>query len=132
MDYNILIGGEAGQGLKTTAFLLGKIIFREGYHVYSSKNYMSRVRGGHNFIKIRFSDKELNGPKDEVDMILAFNEGTISKHSESLKEDGFIFVDKNNENDDKIIELRAKEIAKEINPKGVNTCLLYTSDAADE
>ena len=124
MDYNILIGGEAGQGLKTTAFLLGKILFREGYHVYSTKNYMSRVRGGHNFIKIRFADKKINGPKDEVDMIIALNEETINKHSNSLNEKGLILADNDNEKLDKLIEIKAKEIAKDINPKGVNTVFI--------
>ncbi|MGM0410762.1 MAG: 2-oxoacid:acceptor oxidoreductase subunit alpha [Bacillota bacterium] len=124
MDYNILIGGEAGQGLKTTTFLLGKILFREGYHVYSTKNYMSRVRGGHNFIKIRFADKELNGPKDEVDMIIALNEETITKHLSSLNENGFILADSYNEKLNNLIEIKAKEIAKEINPKGVNTVFI--------
>ena len=51
MDYNILIGGEAGQGLNTIASLLEKILLRSGYNVYSTKDYMSRIRGGHNLIK---------------------------------------------------------------------------------
>ncbi len=59
MDYNILVGGKAGQGMDTFAGLLEKILQRLGFNIYAHSDYMSRVRGGHNFFYIRFSDKEL-------------------------------------------------------------------------
>ena len=55
MDLTIVISGEAGQGLETTSFILGKSLFRMGYNVFTSKDYMSRIRGGLNFSTIRFS-----------------------------------------------------------------------------
>ncbi len=59
MDYTILVGGAAGQGIDTFAHLLEKTLKRCGYYVFTYRDYMSRVRGGHNFIQIRFSDKEI-------------------------------------------------------------------------
>jgi 2-oxoglutarate ferredoxin oxidoreductase subunit alpha len=62
MNLNILIGGEAGQGLKTMAYILDKTLYRMGYQVFSSKDYMSRVRGGHNFAKIKFGTEKITAP----------------------------------------------------------------------
>jgi len=59
MDCTILIGGAAGQGLDLSSNILEKILKRCGFHVFTYRDYMSRVRGGHNFTQIRFSDKEV-------------------------------------------------------------------------
>ena len=52
--YNLLIGGAAGQGVDTTVAILEKLLKRSGYNVFTAKDFMSRVRGGHNFYLIRF------------------------------------------------------------------------------
>ncbi|MEA4961714.1 hypothetical protein [Lutispora sp.] len=41
MEYNILIGGEAGQGIETVSDIFEKTLNAMGYYVYSSKDYMS-------------------------------------------------------------------------------------------
>ena len=58
MEYNILIGGSAGQGLDTLSDFLERSIKKFGFYVFSNKDYMSRVRGGHNFIQIRFGENK--------------------------------------------------------------------------
>ena len=45
---NILIGGEAGQGLVTVGQLLAKSLVRRGYFIVVTQSYQSRIRGGHN------------------------------------------------------------------------------------
>lgn len=57
--YNILIGGAAGQGIDTTVSILEKAFKKSGYFVYTVKDFMSRVRGGHNFMLIRFGNEEI-------------------------------------------------------------------------
>jgi 2-oxoglutarate ferredoxin oxidoreductase subunit alpha len=52
---NILIGGEAGQGLVTVGQLLTKSLVRSGYHVVVTQDYQSRIRGGHNTFAVRVS-----------------------------------------------------------------------------
>jgi 2-oxoglutarate ferredoxin oxidoreductase subunit alpha len=49
-DIPIVLGGEAGQGIQTIEELLTKILKLNGYHVYATKEYMSRVRGGTNIL----------------------------------------------------------------------------------
>lgn len=122
MDFNILIGGEAGQGLKTVDNILGKILFREGFNIFSSKDFMSRIRGGHNFMQLRISDEKLYGPDNDLDLLIALNKESVDIHREQLKDDGIILI----EGDEEVIDGRtilvpASVIADDINPKGINT-----------
>ncbi|MGM0369154.1 MAG: 2-oxoacid:acceptor oxidoreductase subunit alpha [Bacillota bacterium] len=123
MNLNIVIGGRAGQGLKTLSNILSKTFFKMGFNVYSSKDYMSRVRGGHNFMSIRIGTEEITGPSTEEDVLLALNEETIERHQENLTEDGVIIYDGEVDGlDSNLVSVAAGEIAKEIgNSKVANT-----------
>ena len=55
MDLNLLVGGEAGQGVQTVSGALSTILQRSGYFVFSIEDYQSRIRGGHSFTQVRFS-----------------------------------------------------------------------------
>lgn len=119
MDYNVLIGGAAGQGMETLSSLLERIIKRKGFEVFTIRDYMSRVRGGHNFIQTRFSSKELTSHRNGLSGIIALNDETISLHIERLEKDGFIIGDEDLKyEDERLIKLPLKSEAKSIgNPK---------------
>jgi 2-oxoglutarate ferredoxin oxidoreductase subunit alpha len=93
MDYSILVGGEAGQGMDTFGRLLERILKRCGYYVFSHSDYMSRIRGGHNFVQIRFSDRPLYGYDPKVDIIFALSDETVDIHSSKLRDNGMIICD---------------------------------------
>lgn len=119
MIYNLLIGGAAGQGMETIASVLVKLLKRKGFNAFTLQDYMSRVRGGHNFFQIRFGNEEINSHSDKLDGIIALNIDTISLHIDNLGEDGFIIVDEEIEySDSRVIKLPLKKVAKKIgNPK---------------
>ena len=126
MEYNILIGGSAGQGLDTLSDFLERSIKKFGFYVFSNKDYMSRVRGGHNFIQIRFGENKIYSHKNELDLILALDENTISYHKDRLKDDWIIISDKSIKNEyNKIIKLPLIETAK-----GLSLSKAFTSVAA--
>jgi len=93
MDVNILIGGAAGQGMDTIAHLLGKALTREGYGVFLSKDYMSRVRGGHNFAWLRFAARTPSAAAERAHIIVALNEETYKLHREKLRDGGRVIFD---------------------------------------
>lgn len=117
--YNLLIGGAAGQGIETTVVMLEKFLKKSGYFVYTIRDVMSRVRGGHNFSIVRFGNKEISSHSNVLDGIIALNEETISLHIDDLKDDGFILCDTSIKTDDsRAISLDMNEMAKEIgNPR---------------
>jgi len=93
LDYTLRVGGEAGQGLQTIGGALAKIFSRKGYHVFTHQDYMSRIRGGHNYYQIRFSDRQVMASKEAVDILLALDRNTIEIHKNSVKDGGFILYD---------------------------------------
>ena len=117
--YNLLIGGAAGQGIDTTAAILEKLFKRSGYHVFTIRDFMSRVRGGHNFSQIRFGTEPVYSHSDRLDGIIAMDEETIALHRMALKEDGFILCDdKLFSNDPRTIKFDMSGMAKALgNPR---------------
>lgn len=89
---NILIGGEAGQGLATVGQLLAKCLVRSGYHITVTQDYMSRIRGGHNTFAIRCSDQPIAAPLDAVDVLVALNQETVTLHKDQLTERGIALL----------------------------------------
>ena len=121
MDCTILIGGAAGQGLDLSSNILEKILKRCGFHVFTYRDYMSRVRGGHNFTQIRFSDKEVYSYRAKVDLILALNRETYMLHRDRLKEDGVV-ISHEEISEERLIRLPLDQIKKKVkNPKVLNT-----------
>ncbi len=76
-DLSLVLCGEAGQGLATIEILLTRVLKRSGFHVYASKEYMSRVRGGSNSTQIRLSSRPVAAPLDRVDVAVPLDPGAI-------------------------------------------------------
>jgi len=93
LDYNIVIGGKAGQGLQTISDALSKLFLRGGYEVFTSQDYMSRVRGGHNYFMIRISELPLGAQQPKIDLLISLDQETIDIHWSDLKPEAFIFYD---------------------------------------
>ncbi|WP_276907566.1 2-oxoacid:acceptor oxidoreductase subunit alpha [Peptoniphilus duerdenii] len=122
MDRNVLIGGAAGQGMDTVANLFNKVLQRSGYFVYTTSDYRSRVRGGHNFFQIRFSDREISSPRRGLDVIFALNEETLERHLDRLNEGGVSFCDEGIEGFEGTKKYDLVKKAKELgNPKMIST-----------
>ncbi|MGV8905898.1 MAG: 2-oxoacid:acceptor oxidoreductase subunit alpha [Acetobacterium sp.] len=117
--YNILLGGAAGDGIETMSSLLEKTLKKSGSHVFTFRDFMSRVRGGHNFAQIRFGSESIVAHRSALDGIFAIDKETYIQHHQELKTDGFILSDQSLDiEDDRLIKLPLREIAKKIgNPK---------------
>ncbi|MGB3367715.1 MAG: 2-oxoacid:acceptor oxidoreductase subunit alpha, partial [Acidaminobacteraceae bacterium] len=91
MNINILIGGKAGDGLNTVLDMITSSYSKIGLYVHSYKDYMSRVRGGHNFVQILISDKVAESFREEIDIIFAFDDITLPTHINRLKDSGLAY-----------------------------------------
>jgi 2-oxoglutarate ferredoxin oxidoreductase subunit alpha len=79
--------------LATIGGALAQVFSKIGYHVFTHQDYMSRVRGGHNFYQIRFSDQKISASREMVDILLALDLNTIEIHKKSVRNEGFILYD---------------------------------------
>jgi len=90
MKYNLLIGGQAGQGVNSISEIFTKVLINYGYYIFNYKDYPSLIRGGHNFNIVSFSDKPLASFESKFDGIIAVDNLTIKLHEKNLKKTGFI------------------------------------------
>ncbi len=93
MDYTIKVGGEAGQGIQTVGGALARLFAGCGYHVFTHQDYESRIRGGHNFYQIRFSDSPVSASRAGIDIVIALDRESITRHRKELTENGIIIYD---------------------------------------
>ncbi len=92
-DISIVLCGEAGQGIQSVEGILVQAIKTAGYHVFSSKEYMSRVRGGENSTEIRISSNRVTAYVDRIDILFALSEGAVGHLKERITPDTLIIED---------------------------------------
>jgi len=89
MEFNVLVGGEAGQGAFSVELELTEMLTRLNYHFFATKNYMSRVRGGHNFHMIRIADHPVHALRGGTwDMVIALDAEAENRHKQNLHDKG--------------------------------------------
>ncbi|MFH1934155.1 MAG: 2-oxoacid:acceptor oxidoreductase subunit alpha [Pseudomonadota bacterium] len=93
IDTSIRIGGEAGQGMQSIGFAIGKVFTRHGYYTFINQDVESRIRGGHNFVQIRIRNKPVYAIKNELNLLLALNKQTITHDLPYLMDDGVMIFD---------------------------------------
>ncbi len=86
-EISIVICGQAGQGIKTVESLLTGMGKRFGLHVFSTKEYMSRIRGGMNSTEVRLSSRRVRGFVDRIDILVPLDPGGIGHVRERLSEE---------------------------------------------
>src|SRR5664280_1304702 len=92
-DVSIVLCGEAGQGIQTVETILVKAIKKSGYNVFSTKEYMSRVRGGENSTEIRVSSNRVIAYVDRIDILLSLSKWSVSHLKNRITSDTLIMGD---------------------------------------
>ncbi len=111
---NICIGGAAGDGIETMAGILEKTLQRSGFYVYSMRDFMSRIRGGHNFAQIRFGSEPVKAHTDALDILIAYDLRSYEEHDKRLKPDGLLLADPQlGISDKRLLPVALKTLAKE-------------------
>ena len=113
--YNLLVGGAAGLGVETSTEILERFLKQAGCGVFTMRDVMSRIRGGHNFARIRFGEQAAKSHSERLDGIIALDAETIKHHLGDLQLEGFILCDSSIEIDDpRAISIDMKTIAKDL------------------
>jgi 2-oxoglutarate ferredoxin oxidoreductase subunit alpha len=90
---SIVLCGEAGQGLQTIETFLAKIFKTAGYHIFASKEYMSRIRGGINSTQIRVSTGPVAAPADRIDLLIPLAQAALAHLQNRITEKTHIVCD---------------------------------------
>jgi 2-oxoglutarate ferredoxin oxidoreductase subunit alpha len=88
-----MIGGQGGDGTLTVSDLLGRYFRKRGLYVYTSRNVLSRIRGGHADASVRASRDPMAAVKAQVDVLVAFDNEAVAMAKAELAPHGFILYD---------------------------------------
>lgn len=100
------IGGQAGQGVESGGAGFAKAFSRGGLHVFGLPDYMSRVRGGHNFYTVRVAEEPVLGLGPDTHLLLALDAETIDRHRHEIVSGGGIIYNEGTEVDEEALRER--------------------------
>lgn len=92
-DLSLVLCGEAGQGIQSVELLATKLLKGSGCYVFSTKEFMSRVRGGSNSTSIRVSSRRFMAPLDRVDILVPFDVSALLHVERRLSAGTVVFAD---------------------------------------
>jgi 2-oxoglutarate ferredoxin oxidoreductase subunit alpha len=92
-DLNWAIGGEAGDGIDSTGKIFAQALARAGRHVFTSKDFASRIRGGYTAYKVRTSVEEVASVVDRLDVLIALTQRTVDENRDELHDESVIIYD---------------------------------------
>jgi 2-oxoglutarate ferredoxin oxidoreductase subunit alpha len=78
-EINLVIGGEAGQGLQTIAQILARMFLQGGLHVLAASEFMSRIRGGSNSITLRAAHHPVRAVLERVDLCIFLDKDSLPR-----------------------------------------------------
>ena len=119
-DISIVLCGAAGQGIQTVEQLLTYLLKLSGYNLFSTKEYMSRVRGGSNSTELRVSSHKINALVDKIDLLFPLSREALKHVEKRISAETIIIGEKEKLVTDKedntydIINISLSNIAKEI------------------
>ncbi|MEK6820761.1 MAG: 2-oxoacid:acceptor oxidoreductase family protein, partial [Nanoarchaeota archaeon] len=90
MRYNLLFAGPAGSGPNFLANFLAEALVKILYYVFSSRDYQSLIRGGHNFNVLTFSENPVYSNDSKIDILICLDEESEKKHKQNLCKQGVI------------------------------------------
>jgi len=117
-DVSIVLCGEAGQGIQTVEHILTQTLKLSGYHIFSTEEYMSRIRGGSNSTLLRVSSNRVSAPVDRIDLLIPFSPGSVRHVQQRISSQTVLLGEKkvygNEYQGERAIDVRFSEIASEV------------------
>lgn len=119
-DVSIVLCGEAGAGIQTVENVVSRIFKNSGFNLFTSKEYMSRVRGGSNSTQLRISSAPKGCYCDRMDIFVPLDKEAYEHCFHRITDNTVILADKEKVGDigkpyiDVPLEKYAKEIGSPI------------------
>ena len=94
-DFSWKVAGEAGHGILNAGLMFARTCMRAGLHVFANAEYPSLIRGGHNHLDVRVSERKIYAHTKHLCLLVALNMDAITKHKNKIVEGGGIIYDGN-------------------------------------
>jgi 2-oxoglutarate ferredoxin oxidoreductase subunit alpha len=112
-DITVVLGGQAGQGIQTIEYILARVLKRSGFHIFSTKEYMSRIRGGSNTITVRVAGHPVTALTNRIDLLVPLDRAVMDHVKDRMSADTVVLGDTTTLNlDTAITHIPISDIAK--------------------
>ena len=88
--FTFLVGGKAGEGVKKAGSVAAHIFSSLGRHVFQMDDYMSLIRGGHNFSVISTAHRWISSHYMKADLVVNFDKRSCETHLNDRAENGIV------------------------------------------
>jgi 2-oxoglutarate ferredoxin oxidoreductase subunit alpha len=88
--FTFLVGGKAGEGVKKAGSVAAHIFSSMGRHVFQMDDYMSLIRGGHNFSVVSTSPRWITSQYMKADLVVNFDKRSCDTHVNNISEGGIV------------------------------------------
>ena len=92
-DINVMVAGRGGDGSLTIITLLGQLLSRRGFHMCSTRDVASRIKGGHAAAMLRGSLEPRWSLGDHLDVVVGFDEQTLIEAARHLRAGSVVIYD---------------------------------------
>ncbi|BCA78254.1 2-oxoacid:acceptor oxidoreductase subunit alpha [Desulfuromonas sp. AOP6] len=117
-EISIVLAGEAGQGIQTIETVLTRTLKAAGLHVFATKEFMSRIRGGSNSTTIRAASSPVRAYAEEIDLCVLLDGDAYSWIQERITPDTLVIGDPAvYDHLDELIPLPLADLAKQVGEK---------------
>lgn len=110
----IVLAGEAGQGIQSIESILTGVIKNDGFNIFATKEYMSRVRGGVNSTEIRVSSSPVRSHTERIDLLIPLNDDAIAHLEKRMSSKTVVIGDNTQVHYDKLINIPFQRMATEL------------------
>jgi len=105
-DYNLkndvftfLVGGKAGEGVKKAGSVAAHMFSRLGRHIFQLDDYMSLIRGGHNFAVVSTAPRWISSQYLNANLVINFDKRSYDTHVNDIAEDGILVYNSDEQED---------------------------------
>ncbi|MBD3366701.1 MAG: 2-oxoacid:acceptor oxidoreductase subunit alpha [Candidatus Eisenbacteria bacterium] len=88
--FTFLVGGQAGQGVKSAAGAASEIIAGLGRETFQLDDYQSLIRGGHSFSVVSSAPDAISSQYGRADLVVALDARSYDEHRGDLAEGGVL------------------------------------------
>jgi 2-oxoglutarate ferredoxin oxidoreductase subunit alpha len=88
--FTFLVGGKAGEGVKKAGSVAAHIFASMGRHVFQIDDYMSLIRGGHNFSVISTTPRWISSHYMKANLVVNFDKRSYETHANGIAENGIM------------------------------------------
>ena len=91
--FTFLVGGKAGEGVRKAGSVAASVFAHMGRQVFHMDDYMSLIKGGHNFSVISTANRRITSQYARADLVVALDRRSYDMHLEHMADGGVLVYD---------------------------------------